>query len=77
MSEHSDSVIRRRVKNVGFVSVKEHAKVVEQLAVAHEQNQIYQSKWMRKYGFNCFSIRPLISMHMLAAALFTLVAPVD
>ena len=65
ISEHSDSVIRKRVKNVGFVSVKEHTKVVEQLAVAHEQNQVYQSTWMRKYWFNYFSIRPFISMHML------------
>jgi hypothetical protein len=47
--EQSTSVNRKRVKNVGFIAMKAHAKVVEQLAVVHEQNEIYQSTWMRKH----------------------------
>lgn len=37
----------KRVTNIGFVSLKEHAKLVEQLAAAHQQNEVYQSTWMR------------------------------
>ena len=47
------------MKNIGFVSVKEHAKVVDQLAAAHEQNEIYQSTWMRENEFIFFFIRVL------------------
>ena len=48
--EQSKSVNRKRVKNVGFIPMREHAKVIEQLAVVHEQNEIYLSTWMRKYS---------------------------
>jgi hypothetical protein len=37
--------------------MKEHAKVVDQLAVALELNEMYQSTWMREYELNFFSIR--------------------
>lgn len=42
-------VNRKRVMNIGFVALKEHAKVVDQLASTHSQIEAYQSTWMRKY----------------------------
>ena len=41
-------VNQKRAMNIGFVSLKEHAKVVDQLAPTHSQIEAYQSTWMRK-----------------------------
>jgi hypothetical protein len=38
----------KRPKAVGYVSMREHAKLAAQLATADEQNVLYQSTWMRK-----------------------------
>ena len=46
--EPSTVVNRKRLKNVGFVSMKEHAKLVDPLVTAHEQNELYQTTWMRE-----------------------------
>ena len=39
---------QRFPKAVGYVSMREHAKLAAQLATADEQNVLYQSTWMRK-----------------------------
>lgn len=55
-AEQSFGMDRKRVKNLGFVPMREHAKVVEQLAVVHEQNEVYQSTWMREFQWASSSI---------------------
>lgn len=48
-NDKRDSSKNKRPKNVGFVSMRDHAKMVAQVALLDEQNQLYQSTWMRKY----------------------------
>ena len=42
----------KRRKSTGLVSMRDHAKLAAQLAAADEQNQLYQTTWMRKYQSN-------------------------
>jgi hypothetical protein len=42
----------KRSKNIGFVPMRDHAKLVAQLATTDDQNQLYQTTWMRKYQSN-------------------------
>jgi hypothetical protein len=47
--EHDNGALPRnkRAKSNGFVSMRDHAKLATQLAAADEQNQLYQTTWMR------------------------------
>jgi hypothetical protein len=42
------SMTNKRVKTVGFVSMREHANLVSQLAHVNDQNMLYSTTWMRK-----------------------------
>ena len=38
----------KRIKSVGYVSARDHSKLAVQLANAVQENEIYQTTWMRK-----------------------------
>ena len=40
---------QKRGIHIGFVPLKDHGKVMDQLTVAHQQIEMYQSSWMRKF----------------------------
>ena len=66
--EQAKSVNRKRVKNVGFIPMREHAKVIEQLAVVHEQNEMYLSTWIRKYSIILGTFKRCESTTMIKAS---------
>lgn len=50
-AEECAVVSRKRVKNIGVVPLREHAKLADQLAAVHEENLIYKTTWMRTWTF--------------------------
>ncbi|CAF3863652.1 unnamed protein product [Rotaria magnacalcarata] len=36
----------KKIKHVGYVSIRDHSKIVSQLAAAEEENLVYQTTWM-------------------------------
>jgi len=50
--ENHEPPRKKQLKNNGFVTMRDHAKLVSKLAVADELNQLYQSTWMREYQSN-------------------------
>ena len=47
----SSQVQPKRVKTVGYVSARDHARVASQLAASHEENLLYKATWMRMFDF--------------------------
>lgn len=49
---HSSPILSttgKRPKTVGFVSMREHANLVAQLAHVNDENMLYTTTWMRKF----------------------------
>lgn len=53
-SSSSVQASNKRCKSVGFVSMREHAKLTTQLAQVTEENLTLQTTWMRMYFHNSF-----------------------
>lgn len=51
----------KKVKHVGYISMRDHSKIVSQLAAAEEENLSYQTTWMRKL---CWILKTTISSYM-------------
>ena len=47
--ESSSSSANKRSKSLGFVSMREHATIVSQLAQMNEENMVLQTTWMRMF----------------------------
>ena len=48
------STTSKRPKTVGFVSMREHANLVSQLAHVNDENMLYTTTWMRKFLSSSF-----------------------
>ena len=45
----------KRIKSVGYVSARDHSKLAVQLANAVQENEIYQTTWMRKCSLTFYT----------------------